>query len=241
MPTLRLTKRAIECLPLTASGQVLYRDTELVGFGVRVGSRTKAFFVEAQVARETVRVTLGRFGPLSPEGARKMALSTLAEMAQDIHPLVKKRALYAHSITLRQAFHRFFESKPGLSPSSRSGYGRSASLYLADWADRPIREITRTMILQRHQMLASERGAVTANNVMRHLRSVYNFIGASTQDLPPNPVSVLSQARNWIPEKRRQRLIPPSILPAWYEAVIAEPPLARDYLLMADCGRSKRL
>ena len=48
---LRLTKRSIDELPLTQSGQVLYRDTDIVGFGVRVGSGSKVFFVEGQVGR----------------------------------------------------------------------------------------------------------------------------------------------------------------------------------------------
>ena len=75
MPIVRLTRRNIESLPFTLAGQILYRDEELTGFGLRVGSRSKVFFVEGQVARRTVRVTIGKFGPLSPEVARKLALN----------------------------------------------------------------------------------------------------------------------------------------------------------------------
>ena len=39
MPNLRLTRRAIDDIPFSASGQILYRDTLLSGFGLRVGSR----------------------------------------------------------------------------------------------------------------------------------------------------------------------------------------------------------
>ena len=38
--------------------------------------------MEGQAARRTVRVTIGKFGPLSPEVARKLALKRLAEMVQ---------------------------------------------------------------------------------------------------------------------------------------------------------------
>jgi len=41
MPSLRLTRRTIDELPFSESGQVLYRDTMLTGFGLRVGSRSK--------------------------------------------------------------------------------------------------------------------------------------------------------------------------------------------------------
>jgi integrase len=44
---------------------------------------------------------------------------------------------------------------------------------------------------------------------------------------------VLTQARVWTPEKRRRRTVPRHALPAWYEAVLAEGPLARDCLLVA--------
>lgn len=233
MPTIRLTKRTIDTLPLTATGQVLYRDDELTGFGLRVGSRSKVFFVEGQVARRTVRVTLGKYGPLSPEQARKLALKTLSDMAHGVNPNARKHAIDASTVTLRQAFDRFFATKTGLSRSSRSNYGRTVALYLKDWADRPISEISRTLVLQRYQKLAAERGAVTANTVMRHLRSVYNFLASTIEDLPPNPVLILTQARVWAPERRRQRMIPPHALLRWYEAVMAEGPLARDYLLVA--------
>jgi integrase len=233
MPTIRLTKRIIDGLPLTASGQVLYRDEELTGFGLRVGTRSRVFFVEAQVARRTVRTTIGKYGLITPEQARRLALRTLGEMAQGVDTNAKRRTVSAQSITLRQAFARFFTEKPSLAGSSKSNYQRSVDLYLADWADRPIRDVTRTMVLHCHQQLSVERGAVTANYVMRHLRSVYNFIAAATEDLPPNPVVVLSQTRNWFPERRRQRMIQQYLLPQWYEAVVQEPPLARDYLLVA--------
>lgn len=233
MPTIRLTKRNIDAIPLPQTGQVLYRDDELTGFGLRVGSRSKVFFVEGQVARRTVRATIGRYGPFTPEQARKQALKLLGDMAHGINPNAKKHAIDGQTVTLRQGFNRFFAAKPDLSRSSRSNYGRTVELYLKDWADRPLGEITRAMVLQRHQQLALTRGAVTANNVMRHLRSVYNFLASTVDDLPPNPVLVLTQARTWSPERRRQRLIPSHTLPDWYAAVVAEAPLARDYLLMA--------
>jgi hypothetical protein len=151
MPAIRMTKRTIDALPYTTTGQVLYRDGELTGFGLRVGSRSKVFYVEGQVARRTVRVTIGKYGPLTPEQARKLALKALSDMAQGINPNAKKRAVDASTLTLRQAFDRFFAAKTSLSRSSRSNYGRSVELYLKDWADRPIREITRTMVLHRHQ------------------------------------------------------------------------------------------
>ena len=82
MPKLHLTKRSISALPPLAKGQVLYRDTLLLGFGLRVGSRSQVFCAEGQVQRKTVRVTIGKFGIITPEAARKKALKLLGEMAE---------------------------------------------------------------------------------------------------------------------------------------------------------------
>ena len=49
MPNLRLTRRAIDEIPYSQEGQVLYRDTMLPGFGMRVGAQSKVFFAEGQV------------------------------------------------------------------------------------------------------------------------------------------------------------------------------------------------
>lgn len=233
MPKLHLTKRTIDAIPLTEVGQSLYRDSELTGFGIRVGSKSKVFFVEGQVNRQTVRVTLGKYGPLTPEVARRLALKHLSSMAQGHNPNAERRRDEMRQVSLRDAFARFFAAKPDLSPRTVDGYSRSVSLYLVEWADRSLHEITRAMVLAKHRELSDKRGALTANNVMRHLRSVYNFVAASQEDFPPNPVTILAQARAWAPEKRRRRLVPSHALAEWWAAVMDEPALSRDFLLVA--------
>ena len=233
MPTIHLTKRTIEAIPLCPSGQILYRDTKMRGFGLRVGSSSKVFFAEGQVAARTVRCTIGPAGPLSPEVARGLALQKLSAMAQGRDPNADKRQSARRGITLADAFEQFFVARPNLAAGTLQGYGRTVRLYLQDWASRPLSEVSRTMVLARHRELKQGRGAYTANAVMRHLRSVYNATAASEEGMPPNPVEVLTQARSWVPEKRRTRLITASALPAWWSAVMVEQPLARDYLIMA--------
>ena len=68
MPVVNLTKRTIEAIPPATTGQILYRDAALSGFGLRVGTQGRSFFAEGQVSRRTVRVTLGS-GPIDLRGA----------------------------------------------------------------------------------------------------------------------------------------------------------------------------
>ncbi|MCZ4291352.1 tyrosine-type recombinase/integrase [Hoeflea alexandrii] len=136
-------------------------------------------------------------------------------------------------VTLADAFDSFFAARPHLSPHTVLNYTRTAKLYLKAWRKKPINSITRQMVLKRHQELSTEVGKTTANNVMRHLRSVYNFAAATHDEFPPNPVQILTQARAWHREQRRQTVVTAQDLPMWWKAVMAEPDYARDFLLMA--------
>lgn len=233
MPTLNFTKRAIEALPMPKAGQVFYRDNTLRGFGLRVGSRSKVFYVEGQVNARTKRVTIGRADVLSVDAARKRALSILSDMAAGTDPNAEKRRKAQESITLRAAWDRFFETRTSLASTTVDAYRRTQKLYLRDWAKSPITSISRQAVLKRHQRIAKEHGQVTANNVMRHLRSVYNVTAASHDEFPPNPVIILTQARALFPERRRRSAISAHDLPAWWVAVMEEPEYSRDFLLIA--------
>lgn len=134
MPSLRLTRRAINELPHPKGGQVYYRDTALPGFGLRIGTRSKMFFVEGQVHGRTRRVTIGRADVFAPEIARKRALSLLSEMAEGNDPNEQKRKERADRVTMAAAFERFFEARNNLSPHTVSSYRRTARLYLKAWS-----------------------------------------------------------------------------------------------------------
>lgn len=233
MPSLRLTRRVIDELPHVEAGQVYYRDTMLPGFGLRVGARSKVYFAEGQVHGRTRRVTIGRADVFAPEVARKRALSLLGDMAEGRDPNEEKRKEGTDRITMGVAFERFFDTRTSLSPHTVSSYQRTARLYLRAWSKKPLATITRQMVLKKHQQLATAHGETTANNAMRHLRSVYNFIAATEDEFPPNPVQILSQARAWYRERRRQTVVTAMDLPAWWKAAMAEPEYSRDFLLMA--------
>jgi integrase len=233
MPSLHFTKRAIESVLPPESGQALYRDTILRGFGLRVGAQSKVFFVEGQISRRTKRVTIGRADVISVDDARKRAMSILSDMAEGKDPNAEKRREAQETITVGQAFDQFFASRTSLAASTVDGYRRTCNFYLKDWRRRPLTDITKQTVLKRHQRIGRENGLVTANNVMRHLRSIYNFTAAAHDEFPPNPVSILTQARAWFPERRRRGVVGAHDLPAWWAAVMEEPEYARDYLLIA--------
>lgn len=231
MPTIRLTRSTVDAPPFEAKGQRIYRDDLLPGFGLVVGSKSKTYIVEARVGGKNARCTVGRATLLTAEGARQRAKKLLGEMAEGHSPNAKKKAQSAAELTLGEAFRSFFGAR-ALAPVTVDGYQRTVDLYLVDWKQKPLAKISREMVLARHHKLSAERGGVTANNVMRHLRSVYNFAAASHEELPPNPVGIIRQARAWAKERRRQTVVKQHQLPAWWQAVMSETDDARDVLLV---------
>lgn len=160
-------------------------------------------------------------------------MALLSQMAEGIDPTAERRRESNRQVTLEQAFAAFFASRTKLASGTVSSYGRTADLYLRDWRKRSITDITRQMVLKRHQDIAKAHGEITANNAMRHLRSLYNFTAATKEDFPPNPVSILTQARSWYPEQRRRNVVAAHDLPMWWAAVMEEPEYSRDFPLLA--------
>ncbi len=233
MPSLRFTKSAVAAIPHPKTGQKIYRDTQLRGFGLRVGTNSKVYIAEGQVNGRTRRVSIGRADVLHPDVARKIALGNLGEMVLGHNPNEVKRRKAQQQISVEQAFVAFFSARPNLSPHTVESYRRTARLYLKPWLGKPMAGISGQMILALHQQVAQENGEVTANNVMRHLRSVYNFTAATRDGFPQNPVEIISRARAWFRERRRRGVIAAHDLPAWFAVVMQETPDARDVLLVA--------
>lgn len=92
MPQLHLTAASVNKLPLLESGQQLYRDTKLQGFGLRVGSSVKTYFVEKRVDGRNVRHSLGIHGQITADQARDWATIKLGEMTSGKDLNVEKKA-----------------------------------------------------------------------------------------------------------------------------------------------------
>ncbi|MGJ7553426.1 tyrosine-type recombinase/integrase [Variovorax sp. RB3P1] len=91
----KLTKSLIDDLKLSTDGkQETVMDTVTPGFGIRVGSQSKVFIVMKRIPHSTPkRVTLGKYGALTLEAARKMAQDTLASLSHGVDPNEEKRAV----------------------------------------------------------------------------------------------------------------------------------------------------
>ena len=241
----KLTKSFVENLPLSVSGQDFYRDSEMKGFGLRVGLKTKVYIAESKVHGKTVRITIGRHDVFTGDEARHEAKALLGMLARGINPNDIEKERKAKSITLIQVAEDYLIARKNLRPTTIKDYRRVLNSYLFEWKNKPIIEITKDMVVKMHRKIG-ERSPAQANICFRYLRALMNFAIAQYEDskgnpiIPFNPVIRLSQTRAWYPERRRQTVIKSHQLPAWYAAVMnlkndtisPTREVTRDYLLL---------
>jgi integrase len=176
-------------------------------------------------------VTIGRCDRLKVGEARDKAKEVLAGM--DLGEDPKSRA---NKLTLKQALEAYLAGNTSLRASSGAGYRRTCELYLGDWLERSLGQITREMVEKKHSDIAAKietetkhSGEATANVTFRTFRAIYNFSADRDEALPPNPVKILK--RRWFKVERRKRMVKSGQLAAFYAALgNLESRVAADYI-----------
>lgn len=239
MMRIKLNRTAIEKIPLLESGQKLYWDADLKGFGLRVTHGSKSFIVQKRINGKPARVTIGSYPQLTPEKARMEGLLNLSSMSVGINPTDEKREARVQQITLGEAFDDYKATRKNLKEKTVAEYTSLMNNCFKDWLKKPITDITKDMVEKRHGFLGTKRGKAYANGAMRVLRAVFNFSISKYEDskgraiIHENPVSRLSQVRAWYKIKRRDDYLKPSELPVFFKVVNGfESETMRDYFLL---------
>jgi integrase len=87
------TAKVLAKIPLETNGpQKTYYDTNFQGLGLRVGAKKKTFILYKRVkGGAPVRITLGQYGVIGLEDAKKLALAQSVVLNEGINPLVEKK------------------------------------------------------------------------------------------------------------------------------------------------------
>jgi len=242
-----LSDKVISRLPLSDKGQYEVRDTELRGFFVRVGTRSKAFAVLGEHwkdgKRHAKKVTLGTTDELTTRDARAKAKDVLAKIAKGEYAEEAAKAPEAPptaDVTLRQAWARYRVAhleRKNRSAGTIAGYADHVERMLKDWLDKPLKELGEnpSLVSQRHDALTESAGPYAANGCMRTLRAIYNHARRSVRGLPPeNPV----MAVDWNEEQRRDVAMGAVDISGWMtEAGRLRNPIRREFhLFTVLCG-----
>lgn len=220
----------------------LYHDSEIPGFMIRVGSTCKTYQLKGKVRGEQrpVSVTIGRHGnPWTPSKAREEAQRIRLLMRQGINPNrelkarremdEQRRALQEsedkkQELTLRSVFEDWCSESRKTKESTKGLYRDVLFKHLSDWLDKPLQDITESMVSKRYYEIADVTVS-SANNAFRATRMLFNWARRQYRDsedrplVSNNPVSVLSERRQWENVEARTDYIPDEDLPVWYQEV----------------------
>ena len=222
---MRLTKTAVDQAAAPDRGHRFLRDEALPGFALRITSTgVKSFIFEKRISGRVKRKTLGRFGVLTVEQARKEAQKVLGQIATGADPIAERKEREARFVTPGGTFEAYLAARKDLRASTLKDYQQLMNSAFSDWHSRELAAITKDQIARRHAKLG-ERSPPRANNAMRLLRALYNFASYTYEDsqgrslFPENPVKRLNHTRAWYTVERKQTYIKRGDLPAWFEAV----------------------
>ena len=241
---LPLTDKNVMALRTSPGGQYLARDTELGGFFVIVGARTRTYMIQADLRtsrrRETIRMKVGNAAQMTARDARARAKALLGAIASGEDPRTVRRGKPTPRTdgipTLREAWERYRAShllRKGRAVSTIHHYRDHVERVLAAWLDLPLSELAADprRVADRHDELTRDSGWAMANGAMRSLRAIYNHARRTCPKLPAdNPTAGV----DWNPLVRRDTGMGLADLPAWFEQlVLIQNPVRREFHLLS--------
>lgn len=218
MPKMKFTKLALDKIPFEASGQKDYFDSESKGLGLRVGTSSKTFFVKVDVpdtasksGRRSVKKTLGRFGEITLEQARR-ELMGYDDPEAGFVPGVRLQLKRGEtgdggaSVTLDEMIEAYFAEKRNgdgkpLKASSVAGYTHILRYHFESWFPLTLKEIVKGLspdvVIERYKQAEKKHGPFGARNAFVMLSAVLNYARAKYPvTIKHNPLQVLSLGKH---------------------------------------------
>lgn len=256
MPTMKFTKTDIDKIQFTKDGQVDYFDTETPGLGLRVGAKSKTFFVKADVKDDTkpkgyrtVKKTIGRYGDLTlDEAKRRIDGRTETKDGQKGFVLGMRLELkqgtaanIGADITLQEMLKAYFTEtrrKNGMDRKSATvtGYTNIIERHFQTWLPLPLSEIakfTPDIVIDRHNQIKAAHGEYGARNAFVMLSPIINYsILKYPAALSVNPFSVLAKAQILSKIKAREEKLEGNEFKTFYDGIQKFNEILRDCYLV---------
>lgn len=206
MPTMKLTQLAVERLKPPATGRVEYWDSQLPGFGLRVGAPRpgvadggrRTWQAMYRVRGKLVRETLGTVAAIPKvDAARDLARESMQKAQAGVHPVedrqraaqraeaaaARKRDTLAAAIDRYLSRYAVKRMRPDYFKETKRTLDRDVKPALGV---RPIREITRRDIRELIEAVVDRGSPSHANHVLAYLRAMLNW-AVSNDLLEANP------------------------------------------------------
>ena len=236
---INFTRKELDNIEIPSKGQIAYGDEQVKGLTIRVTHLgVKAFVVRKRLKghKNASYVTLGYYPSMTITQARVQAQGTFSSINEGIDPnKITVDLISKQSITLQKVFDDYIRSRgTKIEESTVINYRSALKIYLGDWRKKPIGNITRNMVEQRHRDITYGMGKfkespTRANTTMRVLRALFNYAHGQYEDskgeplFVHNPVQRISHNKSWNREKVRQGLVNNYDLKQWYEGIMSLP------------------
>lgn len=184
----KLTKRVCDQAK-AAERQYIVWCSELPRFGLRVReSGSRNFIVQYRANGRTRVVTLGRYGPVTADQARREALRVLGEVERGLDPAAK-RDQKRESLSVRELAEKWLDQhvRPKSKPTTAAETARLfEKIILPALGRRRVGDVTRADVSRLHASLVKT--PVTGNRTLAVLHALFSFgerIGARPEGTNP--------------------------------------------------------
>lgn len=226
----KFTERTVKAAPVPATGRVTYRDAEERYWRLVVTSGgARSFYVAKKVNGRSEKILLGRYPDLPVEAARKAAQKTVGAIAAGGNPADKARAARS-PLTVRQLFAEYMTRHARPHKRTADGDAVLFARYCGPLAGHRVAAVHLRDVQNLHAHIGRDAGPYVANRVLSLLHVMFARALQWGFTENANPAHGVRKFR----EQTRHRFLEPQELPAFFEALRAEPdPIFRDFFALA--------
>jgi len=222
----KITKRFVDSVEIPGvEGKygILYWDTELSGFGLRVfPTGRKVYIVDYfDKRRKQRRLSLGKHGVLTPDKARELAKDTLYSVRVGKDPMEEREAARG-AITFRALAEDYIRLRCSEKKSGAEDARIIRRELLPHWGRRLAADVSRRDVKRLTAEIKKRGAPIMANRTQSCIRRLYNW-GVDREDVQANPAA---RIRPLVKETSRERVLSNSEIRSFWnvlERVPAEP------------------
>ena len=215
---MRLTKRVIDAARPPTTGVRFLRDEGLKGFGLKLTSKgTRTFFIEKDIHGHSRRLTIGRYGQLTLDEARKLALKKFVDIAEGKDPVEERRA--RRKAMTWADLEPLYLQRHAIHNKSIANDERNLRTHLAFLRPRRLTTITSADLSTLHAEMGAAGHRTGANAVLALARSMFNRAIEWGLLTGVNPASGVKKFKL----QSRERFVTGEELPRLWAAMTQEP------------------
>lgn len=219
---MKITKRVIDGASYEGSNgsRFVLWDDEIKGFGLRIyPNGTKSFILSYRHNGRKRLITIGQYGALTLDQARKEAKKHVVETITGDDPLERRERERAGN-TIKQLCEAYIDRHASKKKSAPDDVRRIEKFIIPAWGALKAGAIKRADIAALHSKIGKNNGIYEANRVLALLHKMFELaeLWGVVEEGHPNPARGVQKFK----EEKRDRYVTPAELPKLIEAIQGE-------------------